>query len=201
MPFDITPETPRKPRTIAGVMVQVPQLITAETPMTPVLASILNQTFAENFSNNLRDKIAKFVPEGAAEGTAPRVATADEAQALVDSYAKTYEPGVRTGGGGGRATLTPLEREVRTLAQDALNKLLGESSIKRSQLPKDGEGSYNQLLDQIVSDHGDALRARAEKIIAARERANKDGLDLGAMKLPGAPAAGGEGGGSGGGEG
>lgn len=195
MPFTLTADTPRKPRTIAGVIVQVPQLITPETPMTPVLASILNQTFAENFSNNLRKKIEEFVPEGAPEGTKPRQATVKEAQALVDAYATSYEPGVRTGGGGGRSTLTPREREMRNIAQDRLNTLLGEQNIKRSQLPKEGEGSYKALVDQIVEEHGDALGAQADKILAARQRATSgSGIDLSSMKLPGAP------GGSGGGE-
>ena len=51
MQFD--KDTPRKERTIAGITVQVIQPFAEGQVLTEATAAILNQTIAENFSNNL----------------------------------------------------------------------------------------------------------------------------------------------------
>jgi hypothetical protein len=136
-------------------------------------AAMLNQTLAENFSNNLRTKVEKFIPAGSPEGTAARVATAEEAQGLVDSYASTYEPGVRrAGSGGGRASLDPIEKEMRVIARESLNNLLKKQGLKRNEV------SYDDLLEDVLRDHADALRSKAEKIVAARSKNTLDDLDI-----------------------
>lgn len=180
MPLNITPDTPRKQRTIGGIVVQIPAPYAAGQTISEGEAAMLNQTLAENFSNNLRKKVEAFVPEGAAEGTAPRAATADEAQALVDSYASTYEPGVRRGGGGGGSrTLDPVEREMRVIAREALNNLLKKQGLKRNEV------DYDELLEDVLDKHGDSLRSKAEKIVAARNKNSIDDLDLGDIPTKG----------------
>ena len=132
-------------RTIGGVEVQVPAHYREGDTITSGEAAMLNQTLAENISNNLRVKIEKFVPEGAAEGTEPRVATADEAQALVDAYFASYVPGVRQGGGGGGArALSPLEREVQNLAGDKLKDILKSKGLKQK------DDDFNDLRSKII---------------------------------------------------
>lgn len=172
MPLNITADTPRNDRTIGGVLVKVPAPYAEGHVCSAGEAAMLNQTLAENFSNNLRKQVSEFVPEGSPEGTKPRVAEADEAQAIVDKYASVYEPGVRRSSGGGRKTLDPIEKEMRTIARESLNALLKRQGLKRNEV------SYDDLLDQIVEDHGDALRAKATKIVAAREKNSADDLDL-----------------------
>lgn len=173
MPLNITADTPRNDRTIGGILVKVPAPYAEGHVCSAGEAQMLNQTLAENFSNNLRSKVEKFVPEGSPEGTAPRAATADEAQGLVDTYAGSYEPGVRrAGSGGGRKTLDPVEREMRTIARESLNGLLQRQGLKRNEV------DYDNLLDQVLTEHDAALRAKAEKIVAARNKNSADDLDL-----------------------
>lgn len=173
MPLNISADTPRKQRTIGGIIVQVPAPYAAGHTITEGEAAMLNQTLAENFSNNLRKKVEQFVPEGAAEGTAPRVATAEEAQALVDAYAGVYEPGVRRSGGGGARTLDPVEREMRVIARESLNNLLKKQGLKRNEV------DYDDLLEDVLTKHEDSLRSKAEKIVAARSKNTLDDIDLG----------------------
>lgn len=181
MPLNITADTPRNDRTIGGLLVKVPAPYAEGHVVTAGEAAMLNQTLAENFSNNLRSKVEKFVPEGSPEGTAPRAATVEEAQGLVDAYASTYEPGVRrTGAGGGRKTLDPVEKEMRTIARESLNNLLSKQGLKRNEV------DYEDLLDQVLTDHDADLRSKAEKIIAAR---NKNSVDLDVSLIAGAGAA------------
>jgi len=181
MPLNISADTPRNDRTIGGLLVKVPAPYTEGHVCSAGEAAMLNQTLAENFSNNLRKKVEAFVPEGAAEGTAPRIATADEAQALVDGYAAVYEPGVRrSSGGGGRKSLDPVEKEMRVIARESLNALLQKQGLKRNEV------DYDTLLDQVIDEHGDALRGKAEKIIAQR---SKNELELDVSVLSGAGEA------------
>lgn len=185
MPLNITADTPRNQRTIGGIVVNVPAPYAEGHVVSAGEAQMLNQTLAENFSNNLRTKVEKFVPAGSPEGTAARVATAEEAQGLVDAYAGTYEPGVRrAGSGGGRASLDPVEKEMRVIARESLNNLLKRQGLKRNEV------SYDELLDDVLRDHADALRGKAEKIVAARSKNTLDDLDI--SLIEGAGEAGGE---------
>lgn len=173
---EITENTPRNKRTIAGVIVDVPAPYAEGQTITAGEAAMLNQTLAENFSNNLRKRIGEYVPDGSPEGTTPRPASVEEAQALVDKYASEYEPGVRrAGGGGGRQRLDPVEKEMRVIARESLNNLLKKQNMKRNEV------DYDSLLDQIVEEHGETLRAKAQKIVAAREKNSLEDIDVGIL--------------------
>lgn len=169
MPLNITDSTPRKPRTIGGILVHVPQPYAEGQPLTSAMAQMLNQTLAENFSNNLREKITKYK-----DGDKERVATPAEAQVLVNDYAGKYEPGVRTGGGGARA-LSPVEKEMRAIATEKLLGLLKEQGLKKADV------DFNELRDQIVEDHKETLQKQAERIIA--QRSKDTGIDLSKLKI------------------
>jgi hypothetical protein len=168
MPLNITADTPRNQRTIGGLIVQVPAPYAEGHTCSAGEAAMLNQTLAENFSNNLRKKVEEFK-----DGDTTRQATAEEAQGLVDEYASTYEPGVRrSGGGGGRQTLDPVEKEMRVIARESLNNLLKKQGLKRNEV------KYDELVAQIIDEHGDAIRSKAEKIVKQRDGAGLD-LDVG----------------------
>ena len=161
--MQVTPETPTAKRTIAGVEVQVPQPYAEGHVVTAAEASMLNQTIAENFSNNLRDKIGKFIE---AEGASPRQATAEEAQAIVDAYTTAYTPGVRQGGGGGGArTLSPLEKEVRVLARGKADELLRSKNMKKADV------KYDELVAKIIERSRDQLEKAAQKVLDAKSKA------------------------------
>lgn len=161
--MQVTEATPRAARTIAGVGVTVPQPYAEGHSCTAAEASMLNQTIAENFSNNLRKRIEEFVES---EGAAPRVATADEAQIIVNDYAAAYVPGVRQGGGGGGArSLTPLEKEVRELARGKVSEHLKSKGLKKADV------DFGKLVDGLIEKRRDQLEAAAQRILAAKDKA------------------------------
>lgn len=157
--------TPRNSRTIAGLKLTVPAPYAEGQAITAAEAQMLNQTVAENFSNNLRKRIEGFVPAGSPEGTEPRLASLEEAQAIVDAYAAVYSPGVRQGGGGGRTSLTPVEREVKAIATNKIAEFLKSRNQKRADV------DFPALVAKLIEVHGEALTRMAEKIVAARDKA------------------------------
>ena len=170
--MDYNTDTPRVERTIAGVKVSVIAPYAEGHVVGAGEAAMLNQTLAENFSNNLRDKLAEYVPEGSPEGTAPRQATVEEAQAIVDAYMGEYVPGVRRSGAGGTRTLDPIEKEMKIIAQGKLDELLKSKGLTRKKV------DFAALTAKLIDDNKDALRASATKIVAAREKQTAGDLDV-----------------------
>jgi hypothetical protein len=175
--------TETRVRKIGGIDVQVPVHYREGDQITAGEAAMLNQTLAENISNNLRAKIEGYIPEGSPEGTTARVATAEEAQALVDSYFDSYTPGVRSGGGGGSGAraLTPVEVEVRNLATSKLKEVLKSKGLKQKDV------DFTGLRDKIIENNKDALTAQAEKVVRAREKAASNDEDILASIAGGLP--------------
>ena len=169
---------PTRARTIGGVEVQVPQPYAEGYVLSAAEAAMLNQTFAENISNNMRSKAEK-------DGTA---LTAEQFQPLIDEYVAGYEPGVRSGGGGGGArALTPVEVEVRNLATAKLKEILKSKGLKQKDI------NFVEVRDKIIEQHRDALTAQAEKVVKAREKAagsNED--DIFASVADSLPGVGGD---------
>lgn len=163
--MDISADTPRVNRTIGGVSVTVPAPYAEGYALTEAEAAMLNQTFAENISNNMRAKAV-------GENGEPR--STDEFQPLVDEYVANYTPGVRQGGGGGGGAkaLTPIEQEMRNLASAKLKEILKSKGLKQRDVP------FVELRDKILDQHGDALRSQAEKVVRAREKAAGDDSDI-----------------------
>jgi hypothetical protein len=161
MKVQLPDNCPTRARTIGGVEVQVPQPYAEGHPLTAAEAAMMNQTFAENISNNMRAK---------ATGEDGTLLAPDAFQPLVDEYVANYEPGVRTGGGGGGArALTPIEVEVRNLATAKLKEVLKSKGLKQRDI------NFTEVRDKIINDHRDALTAQAEKIVRAREKAAGSG--------------------------
>lgn len=162
--MQINADAPRRSRTIGGLSVQVPEPYAEGHPLTAAEAAMLNQTFAENISNNMRSKAANE------DGTP---LSADEFQAAVDEYVAAYEPGVRQGGGGGgQRALTPVEVEVRNLATAKLKEILKGKGLKQKDI------NFTEVRDRIIEQHRDALTAQAEKVVRAREKAAGDDGDI-----------------------
>jgi hypothetical protein len=148
---------PTRARTIGGVEVQVPTPYSEGYVLSKNEADMLNQTFAENISNNMR---SKAVDEGG------NALTSEAFQPLVDEYVSKYEPGVRQGGGGGGArALTPVEVEVRNLATAKLKEILKQRGLKQKDI------EFVAVRDKIIEQHRDVLTAQAEKVVKAREKA------------------------------
>jgi hypothetical protein len=154
--------------------VQVIQPISEATVLTPALAAILNQTLAENFSNNLRKAIEAGVPADETNGVAARDFTDDEVQALADKYMAEYEPGVRRTGDAAPRVTDPVEREARKLAKAKVAEILKARNLK----PKDvGTEGVADLVDKLFTKNRDAFMAAGKKVVAALEKAAAAGTD------------------------
>lgn len=162
--MDIAAGTPTKARTIGGITVQVPTPYGEGYVLTQAEADMLNQTFAENISNNMRSKSVDDAGNAVDEA---------EFQRLVDEYIAGYTPGVRAGGGGGAGAraLSPVELEVRNLATAKLKEILKAKGLKQKDI------EFTTVRDQIIEQHNEALTAQAKKIVAAREKATAGGDD------------------------
>lgn len=154
--MQIAENAPRRTRTIGGIEVQVPAPYAEGHPLTQAEADMLNQTFAENISNNMRSKAT------AEDGSA---LAADEFQKLVDEYVAGYEPGVRQGGGGGTRALSPVEVEARNLASAKLKEVLKQRGLKQKDI------DFTTVRDKLLEQHRETLMAQAEKVVRAREKA------------------------------
>lgn len=149
--------TPRAARTIAGQVVQVIQPFAEGDVLTPATAAMLNQTLAENFSNNLRTAVQE-----AAEAKATEAAI----QTIVDEYMARYEPGVRTGGGG--RTADPVEREAKKIARSKVLELLKKKGIKQADV------NVGELVDALFEKNREVLLKEGAKIVKMQEKATDD---------------------------
>lgn len=197
--MEYTADTPRAQRTIAGRSCTVIQPFAEGQPLTPATAAMLNQTLAENFSNNLRDAInagqigedgkplgtpAKGKP-GSDDYVAPSHPLTDEqVQALVDEYMAEYQPGVRTGGSGTPRVTDPVEREARAIARSKVVEKLKAQGLKTKDV------DMGELVEGVFQKHRDALMAAGKKVVAALEAASKntEGLDISLDSDEGTPA-------------
>lgn len=159
--------------------VLVPQPYSAGShELTAGEASALNQTIAENLSNNLRKKLVEGNPD-----ENDRAWTAEEAQAIVDKYLEEYEIGVRRAGSGAPRVTDPVEREARKIARQKAVAYIKENGGKPSDFDLD------PIIEQIFEANRELLMAEGKKIVKAAEAAREktSSLDLSGVSL--APAA------------
>lgn len=137
-------------------------------------ASALNQTIAENLSNNLRKKLVEGNPDE--DG---RQWTDAEAQKIVDDYLADYEIGVRRAGSGVARVTDPVEREARKIARQKAVSYIKENGGRPSDFDLD------PIIDQIFEANKDVLMAEGKKIVRANEAAREKtaGLDLSGVTL------------------
>lgn len=174
----ITADTPRHARTIGSkdgpsFTVQVPAPFAAgPITLTEGQAATLNQSLAENVSNNLRSKLVEGQTDDDGNVTAPH--TDETAQALVDEYVSGYQFGGRKGGGGTRVT-DPVEREARKLARQAATQLVKDQGLKV------GDVDMKPLVEQIFEQNREALMAQGAEIVEASKATS--GLKLEGLEV------------------
>lgn len=202
--MNITDTTPRNARQIGGkrpadskfapgtevaFTLQVPAPITLETPLTEGMVAVLNQTLAENVSNNLRAKLLAGKTEGEGDAAKTRELTEAEAQALVDSYVAEYEFGVRRAGNGEPRVTDPVEKEARSIAREKAKELVAQAGAKQSDV------DMAQITNQVFDANKDYLMAEAKKIVDSRAKKSAgitlEGINLTpkAAAAPAEPAA------------
>lgn len=185
--MQISDDTTRVERSIGNsdvsFTVNVPQPYAAgPRELTEGEANALNQTIAENLSNNLRKKLVEGYSEGEGDARTTRAYTAEEAQQLVDEYLAEYEIGVRRAGSGERQVTDPVEREARKIARQKATELI------KAQGGKVADFDLGPIVDSIFEANRDLLMAEGKKIVKALEAAKNKGsdIDLSAIDLTGA---------------
>lgn len=187
--MQIAENTPRNKRRIGNetvgyeVLVPAPYVAGPHT-LTEGEANALNQTVAENASNNLRKRFVEGVLEGEGDSATRRPFTAEEAQTALDAYLDEYEIGVRRAGSGERAVTDPVEREARKIARQKATALIKEQGGK----PADYD--MGPIVDAIFEANKELLMKEGKKLVdaAAKAKQNADGLDLSGVNLTPAPA-------------
>ena len=178
--MDIPANTDTATRTIAGFSVNVPQPYNAGEPLTEITAAMLNQTFAENISNNMRKTLnAGLVAE---EGQEAQPYTDATAQTAIDKYVAEYEPGVRRGGSGEARITDPVEREARKLAKKAVTDLI------KSQGGKTAHFEVDELTETVFNGNRETLMSQAKKIIDQLKKASS-GISLEGISVTATTAA------------
>lgn len=172
--MQIATDAPRRQRAISDFIVSVPQPYIEGHTITAGEASALNQTIAENVSNNLRAKLKAGHTTGEGENAVTRPFTDEEAQVLVDNYLAEYEMGVRQTGSGTSRVVDPIEREARRLAKEAAKQLVTSKGKKLKEVDLDA------ITDAIYDANVDSLTAEATKIVKAKDKAGEKLADLGA---------------------
>jgi hypothetical protein len=177
--MNIAESTPNKDVVIAGQSFQIPEPFTTEhlsgasTLGDPtILASVMNQTFAENIRNNFASKVK------AAKAAAEKAGTEIDVAALqteLDTYVAEYEFGVRRSGGGAKTFANPVEQEMYNQAREKVKEALRKKGITLKNVEKE---QLEGLISGVMEKHADVLRANAEKIIAMREEIAANELSI-----------------------
>ena len=157
-----TPETETattKQMSIMGVVVTVPQPYAAGHQITEAEAAALNQTLAENISNNRRKLVKEMQEAGAAE---------EKIVAMVEEYAATYEFTLASVGSS-TTRMDPLTREAYAIARDYLNALIKEQGMTvKAYKEAKGEDTYSEKLAAVAAN--EQIIAMARKRLDERKQ-------------------------------
>lgn len=151
------------PTTIAGKTFTIADRYAEGQALSANEASALNQLRRENIRNNLASQIKDLVESGAFDET--------QAQATVDTYASSYEFGVRTGGGGGRGD--PIQTMAMGIARDTIKNQIVKKGKKLSEYTAK---QITAAAEKLIAKDPRIL-ATARKRVAELEKANTD-IDL-----------------------
>lgn len=188
--MEFSADTPTRKRKISEIEITLPQPYKAGAyTLSEGEASALNQTIAENVSNNLRKKFDDGIETGEKDGEGKPVFrdyTPEEAQAAVDAYLKDYEIGVRRSGSGEPRVTDPVEREARKIARQKAIEFV------RSQGGKPSDYDMPPITEAIFEANKDLLMAEGKKIVRALEAAKdkSGGINLEGVALVPAKAKG-----------
>lgn len=156
--------------TVQGVSVEVAQPYAEGHTITAAEAKSLNQTRAENIANNQRTAIKKLLDE---KGSTPE-SVKPAAQALISEYDATYEFTLASVGGG-RSKLSPVEKEARKIAKNAiLGQLKAKGITQKEFLEAKGEDAIKNLVVE-VSERPEVVAAAEKAVKQAQETAKAAG--------------------------
>jgi len=149
--------------TVQGILVEVSQPYAEGHKITEAEAKALNQTRAENVSNNVRAKIKDMIES--AGGDKEKVAA--EARKLVAERDAEYEFTLASVGGGA-TRLDPLTKECRSLAKNYVAGKIKEKGLTQKQYTEEhGEDAIKELVAKVAEN--EQIVKLAKKNLADRE--------------------------------
>lgn len=155
---------PTRTTGIAGHDFEVNQPYAAGHVISEIEAKVLNQTRAENVGNNMRATVKEMLEKNE---------SLDAIRAKIAEYDAQYN--FSMGGGGGRAPIDPLEKEIRRLAKAMVHDSIRANGKKlKDYTDEQLEGAYDRAAQR------DDVRAEAQKNLkAAQKRAKASAEELG----------------------
>lgn len=182
--MQFTAETPTTTTTVYGLTFSIPQPFVEGQPLKANEADSMNQLLIENCRNNFASTISDLISErGLKVNDSPEDARnlSDEdkqkLQADFTQYVTEYEFGVRKGG---QRFADPVIREARELAKSKIRPALLKAGVKAGDITSE---VMNAQIDKYWAQHGEKWMAQARQIIALREAAASESLEVDAAAL------------------
>ena len=177
--MNFTADTPTTTMTIYGLTFSIPQPFKEGDPLKANEAEAMNQLLIENCRNNFNSTIVDLVKErGLQVNNSPEdAANLDEEdkqklQADFTQYVGLYEFGVRKGG---QRFADPVVREAREIGKSKIRPALLKAGVKAGDIDTN---VMNTHLDKYWPVHGEKWMAQARQIIALREAAAAESLEI-----------------------
>jgi len=178
MQFDS--ETPTTNCTVQGLTFIIPQPFKEGHVLLPFEADAMNQLLIENSRNNFASTVAALVEK---QGVTDSSFLSDEDKAQLQSefteYVREYKFGERKGG---QRFADPVVREAREIGKSKIRPALIKAGVKAGDITAE---VMNAQLDKYWPMHGEKWMAQARQIIALREQAAEDSLELDASEVTG----------------
>lgn len=152
--------TPRTEITVQGTTFTVPQPYKEGDTLQANEAGALNQLVSENLRNNFASKVKDALDE--VGGSVDKLDIA-ALQAELDSYAVSYEFGVRRGGG--FTPKDPVERAALNIARQLVRQALKKKGIDLKTLP---EGKLDELAHSVIATRPDITEAAKKQVEATQ---------------------------------
>lgn len=165
--MDYDKKTDRKAITIQGLTLNAVSPYKEGHTLNANEAAVLNQTLAENLRNNFAGAVATAVKAAGGEHGKVDVTAL---QKDFDIYIKSYEFGVRKGGG---FSGDPVAREARSIAKETAKQVLKSKGHKLADVTAE---TMDALIEKILAKKPEILQL-AQKRVAERQAIS--GLDLG----------------------
>ena len=157
-PCQIHKETNMEQITIAGKTFNAPLRYEEGHELSAGEAAALNQTYHENLRNNFAKKVKDAIEAGAF--------SQDAIQIEFDAYAREYQFGVRTGGGG--APRDPVTKEALDILKDKIRMALKKKNLKAD------AASITARAKELLPTRPDIMELAKKRVAEAQAIAAED---------------------------
>jgi hypothetical protein len=171
--MQFTSETPTTSCTVQGLTFIIPQPFTEAYPLKPFEADAMNQLLIENCRNNFASTVQDMLDEkGVTDASLLNDEDKQKLQSEFTAYVTEYEFGLRRGG---QRITDPVEREAREIAKSKIKPALLKNGVKATDITAE---VMNAQITKYWPQHGEKWLAQARAIIALREQAAAESLEI-----------------------